>query len=142
MFVISLDRGVREQLGPARRHGFVDESIDDTGADQGGKCGFRLPISRDHDDEVRKLPFDLPDEHGRAFGERLHVENQDAHFAGEQKIADLVARRDVPQAPRAADGFAQGLQEYLVGGQNHEFDDVARETEPQRIQRAAFFIRS
>jgi hypothetical protein len=34
------------------------------------------------------------------------------------------------------------LQEDLVRGQYHELDDVARETEPQRIQRAAFFVRS
>ena len=61
---------------------------------------------------------------------------------GDQEIADLVGRRNMPQAPCAAHRLAQGLQECFVGGQHDELDDVAREAEPQRIQRAAFFVRS
>ena len=60
----------------------------------------------------------------------VHVEHHDAHFAGHQQIADLVAGGHVPQAPGAAHGFAQGLQKGFVAGQNHELDDVAREAEP------------
>ena len=36
----------------------------------------------------------------------------------------------------------QGLQEYFVTGEHHEFDNFAREAEPQRIERAAFFVGS
>jgi hypothetical protein len=72
----------------------------------------------------------------------MHVKNQDSDFAGHQQIADLVAGGNVPQPPGAAHGFAKRLQKRFVAGENHEFDDVARETEPQRIQGASFFVGS
>ncbi len=48
----------------------------------------------------------------------------------------------MPQPPRAAHGFPQGLQEHFVIGQHHELDDVARKAEPQGVQRAALFVGS
>jgi len=44
------------------------------------------------------------------------------------------------RAPPTA--FTKSLQKCFVAGQNHELDDVARETEPQRIQGASFFVGS
>jgi hypothetical protein len=48
----------------------------------------------------------------------------------------------MPQAPRAAHCLAQGLQEYFVTGQHHELDDLARQAEPQGVQRATLFVGS
>jgi hypothetical protein len=72
----------------------------------------------------------------------MYIKNQDTDFAGHQEIADLVAGGNVPKPSGAAHGFTKRLQKRFVAGQNHEFDDVARETEPQRIQRASFFVGS
>ncbi len=88
------------------------------------------------------MPFDLSDELGRGLVQALHVEHQNAHFAGHQKIADLVGCGDMPQPPRAADCLAQGLQEYFVTGQHYELDDVARKAEPRGVQRATLFVGS
>jgi hypothetical protein len=48
----------------------------------------------------------------------------------------------MPQPSGIADGLTQGLQKCLIAGEHDELDNVAREAEPQRIQRAAVFIRS
>ena len=74
--------------------------------------------------------------------QRLHVEHHDADFARDQQVADLVGRRDVPQASGAAYRLAQGLQENIVRGQYNELDNVAREAELQRVQRIPIFVRS
>ncbi len=99
-------------------------------------------MARGDQHEIGELPLDLLDEHSRAVVQRLHVEHHDADLARDQKVADLVGRRHVPQAPGAAHRLAQGLQENIVRSQNDELDDVAREAEFQRIQRAAVLVRS
>ena len=87
------------------------------------------------------MPFDVRDELRRGFPQRQHVEHQNAHLPGDQQVADLVGRGNVPQPPRPAHGLSKRLQEGLVGGEHHELDDLARQAESQRIQRAAFFVR-
>jgi hypothetical protein len=68
---------------------------------------------------------------GRRILQLLGIEHQDADFAGDQKIADLVGRGDMPQPPRAPERFAQRLQERSVARQYDELDDIARELEPE-----------
>ncbi len=92
--------------------------------------------------EIGELTLDLLDEDAGTVMQRLHIEHHDADLACDQKVADFVGRRDVPQAPGAAHRLAQGLQEGVVRGQNDELDDVAREAELQRVQRAAVLVRS
>ena len=59
LLVEFFDCGIGKQLGARRRHGLVNESIDDAGADQRRERGLRVAIAGDHDHEIGKLPLDL-----------------------------------------------------------------------------------
>ncbi len=140
--LILLDCRFGKQFCPRGGHRLVDETIDQSGADQRGERGFIIAMTRGDQHQIRELTFDLLDEEPGIFMQGLHIEDDNADFAGDQQVADLVGGWDVPQTPGPANRLAQGLQEGVVRGQNDDLDDFAREAELERVQRAAVLVRS
>ena len=120
----------------------MNEAIDQSRADQSGKRRLIVAIAGGHQHQVGKLTLDLFDKDPRALMQGLHVEHDDADFPATRRSLTLSAEGTCHRRLCAAHRFAQRLQEGIVRGQHHEFDDVAREAELQRVQCAAVLVRS
>ena len=83
-------------------------------------------MARGDDHKIGELTLDLLDEDTGTILQRLHIEDNDADLACDQKVADFVGGRHMPQALGASERLAQGLQEDIVRSQNDELDDIAR----------------
>ena len=75
-------------------------SLDGSAPLDAGKRGFRVPIARDHDHEVGKLPLDLCDELDPGRSGMLGVACFDCHVNGHTSAATHLVGDIRPQAHR------------------------------------------